>query len=188
MALLVAVLVAGVLTLALLVIAWVAIASRQRREAQRAVEQVEEARGRLEDEGADEADIREALEHLSALAIADYAHDTVLAARVQAVLHAARDRLTAQTSVDDRLRTRIRRLSDVLGTLLEGEPEPIEDPLDSLRDRAEAALRQNRIDPDIVGRIDTVIAIARAEPPARIRDREYAVELADEVLRMLRSH
>ena len=189
MALLIAVLVAAVLMLAVLVAGAVAVARTQRRDAQQARRSVDVALAEVQDP---DSEVRSALAELSDVAVADYARDPELASRVQAVFHGAQERIDAEARIDDELRTRIRQLIDVLGRRLEQEPglagEPGEpgDPVEYLRNLTEIAYERGLFGEDTYSRLGFVIQMARDDQGVRVRDREYALREAEDVLRELR--
>jgi hypothetical protein len=179
MALLIAVLVAAVLMLALLVAGAVAVARRQRRDAERARRGVDAAVAVIRDTN---GEAHAALAGLSDVAVADYAHDPELAFRVQSVFRGVQERLDTEARTDDALRERIRRLIDVLGRRLDAPPLPATDPVQSLRNLRELGYERRLFDAERYERLGYVIQMARDGQRHNVRDCEYAIREADDAL------
>jgi hypothetical protein len=179
MALLIAILVAGVLMLLGSGAVWVVIAVKQRREAQAAHSAAETAMHRIEDE---DVEIPDGLAHLSGIAIADFARDRGLAATINTTLRRAEVRLTEAARIEEQLQERISRLIEVLGARLELRPTSVEEPIDYLMYLAEMASSREIIDLERFDMLRVVADVARAGRQVRLRDKERAVRLAGGVL------
>jgi hypothetical protein len=179
MALLIAILLAGVLMLLGSGAVWVVIAGRQRREAQAAYSAAVSAMRQVDDE---DVEIPDALAALSGIAIADFARDPELAATINRTLQRAEVRLTDAARIEEQLQERISRLIEVLGARLDLRPTSVEEPIDYLMDLAELASSREIIDPERFDMLRVVVDVAHAGRQARVRDKEYAIRMAGEVL------